>query len=39
MREKREGHARREGGREMPAGKPLFSLSRLLIMYAKITQL
>ena len=31
--------AREEGGRETPARKPLFSLSRLLIMYAKITQL
>ena len=31
--------ARREGRREMPARKPLFSPSRLLIMYAKITQL
>ena len=39
MREKREGRARREGGRETPARKPLFSPSRLLIMYAKITQL
>ena len=29
----------REGGRETPARKPLFSPSRLLIMYAKITQL
>ena len=27
------------GGRETPARKPLFSPSRLLIMYAKITQL
>ena len=36
---KREGCARREGGRETPARKPLFSPSRLLIMYAKITQL
>ena len=31
--------AREEGGRETPAKKPLFSPSRLLIMYAKITQL
>ena len=32
--------AREEGeGRETPARKPLFSPSRLLIMYAKITQL
>ena len=38
-RGKREGRARREGGRETPARKPLFSPSRLLIMYAKITQL
>ena len=29
----------REGGRETPARKPLFSPSRLLIMYAKIMQL
>ena len=36
---KREGCARREGGRETPARKPLFLQSRLLIMYAKITQL
>ena len=33
------GRARREGGRETPARKPLFSPSRLLIMSAKITQL
>ena len=38
-RGKREGRARRKGGRETPARKPLFSPSRLLIMYAKITQL
>ena len=38
-RGKREGRARRKGGRETPARKPLFSLFRLLIMYAKITQL
>ena len=38
-RGKREGRARREGRRETPARKPLFSPSRLLIMYAKITQL
>ena len=38
-RGKREGRARREGGRETPARKPLFSPSRLLIMCAKITQL
>ena len=32
--------AREEGGgRETPARRPLFSPSRLLIMYAKITQL
>ena len=31
--------AREEGGRETPARKPLFLPSRLLIMYAKITQL
>ena len=31
--------AREEGGRETPARKPLFSPSRLLIMYAKIMQL
>ena len=31
--------ARKEGGRETPARKPLFSQSRLLIMHAKITQL
>ena len=30
--------AREEGGRETPARKPLFLPSRLLIMYAKITQ-
>ena len=40
----REGNVRgarggREGGRETPARKPLFSPSRLPIMYAKITQL
>ena len=28
-----------EGGKEMPARRPLFSPSLLLIMYAKITQL
>ena len=28
-----------EGGKEMPARKPLFSPSCLLIMYAKMTQL
>ena len=33
------GLRREEGGRETPARKPLFSPSRLLIMYAKITQL
>ena len=38
-RGKREGRVRREGRRETPARKPLFSPSRLLIMYAKITQL
>ena len=38
-RGKREGRARREGGRERPARKPLFLPSRLLITYAKITQL
>ena len=38
-RGKREGRARRKRGRETPARKPLFSPSRLLIMYAKITQL
>ena len=37
-RGKREGRARREGRRETPARKPLFSPSRLLIMYAKIMQ-
>ena len=37
-RGKREGRARREGGRETPARKLLFSPSRLLIMCAKITQ-
>ena len=37
-RGKHEGRARREGVRETPARKPLFSTSRLLIMYAKITQ-
>ena len=37
-RRKHEGRARREGGRETPARKPLFWPSRLLIMYAKITQ-
>ena len=31
--------AREEGGKETPARKPLFSPSRLVIMYAKITQL
>ena len=31
--------ARGEGGRETPVRKPLFSPSRLLIMYAKLTQL
>ena len=31
--------AREERGKETPARKPLFSPSRLLIMYAKITQL
>ena len=38
-RGKHEGRARREGGRETPARKPLFSPSCLLIMYAKMTQL
>ena len=38
-RGKREKRARRKGRRETPARKPLFSPSRLLIMYAKITQL
>ena len=38
-RGKREGRVRREGERETPARKPLFSSSRRLIMYAKITQL
>ena len=37
-RETRGARARREGVRETPARKPLFSTSRLLIMYAKITQ-
>ena len=37
-RGKHEGRARREGVRETPARKSLFSTSRLLIMYAKITQ-
>ena len=37
-RGKHEGRARREGVRETPAKKPLLSTSRLLIMYAKITQ-
>ena len=31
--------AREEGGKETPARRPLFPPSRLLIMYAKITQL
>ena len=38
-RGKCEGRTRREGGRETLARKPLFSPSRPLIMYAKITQL
>ena len=37
-RGKHEGRARREGVRETPARKSLFSTSRLLIMYTKITQ-
>ena len=38
-RRKREGGARREGGRETPARKTLLFPSRVLIMYAKIAQL
>ena len=37
--ERENRRARREGGRDTPGRKLLFSLSRLLIMYAKITQL
>ena len=39
FRRERNAGAREERGRETPARKPLFSPSRLLIMYAKITHL